>query len=66
MATDEILICLHSTKKYTCQRPGGRKVVRNVKHPLRIHVWGCLAKQGFGRVLFQEQLGTHQTQPVWV
>ncbi len=50
MAADETSIRLHTSHKYTWQRPGERKVVRTVKYPLKINVWGCLSKKGFGRV----------------
>jgi transposase len=52
MATDETSIRLHTSHKYTWQRPGERKVVRTVKYPLKINVWGCLSKKGFGRVFW--------------
>ncbi len=50
VASDETMIRLHTTHKYTWQRPGERKVVRTVKYPLKINVWGCLSEKGFGRV----------------
>lgn len=32
-------------------------VVRRVKHPLKIHVWGCMSRNGFGRLcVFSETL----------
>ncbi|CAF4147660.1 unnamed protein product, partial [Rotaria sordida] len=39
------------------QRPGERKVVRTVKYPLKVNVWGCLSNSGFGRIVcFQHNL----------
>lgn len=59
MFTDETLIHLHSKRKYTWQRPGERKVVRTVKYPLKINVWGCLSTQGFGKMFwFQQNLNS--------
>jgi hypothetical protein len=59
MACDETLIRIHTTHKYTWQRPGERKVIRTVKYPLKIHVWGCLCRKGFGRVFrFKNKLNS--------
>jgi hypothetical protein len=38
VASDETQISLHTTHKYTWQRPGEQKVVRTVKYPLKINV----------------------------
>lgn len=59
MASDETQISLHATHKFTWQRPGERKVVRTVKYPLKVNVWGCLSEKGFGRVFcFKENLNS--------
>ena len=45
-----------------CQRNGmeltwKKKVVRTVKHPVKVNVWGCFSSKGFGRVVcFKENL----------
>ncbi|CAF4441777.1 unnamed protein product [Rotaria sp. Silwood2] len=33
------------------------KIVRTVKYPLKLHVWGCFSKQGFGKlIIFRHNL----------
>ncbi|CAF0866832.1 unnamed protein product [Rotaria sordida] len=55
--SDETTIRLHAVGKFFWQRPGERKVVRTVKYPLKVNVWGCLSNSGFGRIVcFQHNL----------
>jgi hypothetical protein len=31
--------------------------VRSIKHPVKVHIWGCLSRQGFGKIIcFKENL----------
>ncbi|CAF0792472.1 unnamed protein product [Rotaria sordida] len=55
--SNETTIRLHAVGKFFWQRPGERKVVRTVKYPLKVNVWGCLSNSGFGRIVcFQHNL----------
>ncbi|CAF2164131.1 unnamed protein product [Rotaria magnacalcarata] len=37
--------------------PGTKKIVRTVKHSIKVNVWGCFLARGFGRVeCFKENL----------
>ena len=56
MFTDETAIHLHSKRKYTWQRPGERKVVRTVKHSLKINVWDCSSAKGFGKIFWSIEM----------
>ncbi|CAF3107265.1 unnamed protein product [Rotaria sp. Silwood2] len=59
MVTDETTIELNAKRKYTWQHPGERKVVRTIKYPVKVNVWGCLSSKGFGRVFcFQNNLNS--------
>jgi transposase len=53
--TDETTIKLFRNKIRVWRRPGQRIVVRSVKHPVKVHVWGCLSAQGFGRIICFKQ-----------
>ena len=35
--------------------PTSSKVVRRVKHPPKLHVWGCFSKRGFGKLICFKQ-----------
>jgi len=35
--------------------PWEKKVVRTVKHPAKVHVWGCFSAQGFGEIICFER-----------
>ena len=48
--TDESTFFLFSNKHKIWQPRGARKVFRTVKHPTKVHVWGCLSENGFGEL----------------
>lgn len=55
--TDESTFQLYTSKKKVWQFIGRRKIFRTVKHPPKVHVWGCFSSQGFGElVCFQQNL----------
>jgi transposase len=55
--TDESTFQLYSSKKKVWQFARNKKVFRTVKHPPKIHVWGCFSASGFGKlVCFQRNL----------
>ncbi|CAF2863177.1 unnamed protein product [Rotaria sp. Silwood2] len=57
--SDETTVRLNTLKKYYWQQPGERKVVRTVKYPLKINIWGCLSASGFGKIVcFQHNLNS--------
>lgn len=39
--------------------PGKKKIIRTVKHPIKINVWACFSSKGFGRIVcFSENLNS--------
>jgi transposase len=55
--TDESTFYLNRPAGKTWNLPGKRKVVRTVKHPAKVHVWGCFSASGFGEIFcFQRNL----------
>jgi len=55
--SDETTIRMNSVKGLVWNLPGKKKIVRTVKHPIKVNVWGCFSARGFGRVVcFNENL----------
>ncbi len=55
--TDESTFQLYQSNRKVWQFIGRRKVFRTVKHPQKVHVWGCFSSLGFGKLLsFQRNL----------
>jgi transposase len=55
--TDESTININMRKKRVWQRPGKRTVIRVVKHPVKVHIWGCVSSKGFGQCyIFRQNL----------
>jgi transposase len=55
--SDETTIRLNSVKGLVWNLPGKKKVVRTVKHSIKVNVWDCFSSQGFGRIVcFKENL----------
>jgi transposase len=55
--TDESTFQLNQSIGKAWQFSGKRKIIRTVKHPLKVHVWGCFSASGFGRLIcFQRNL----------
>ena len=50
MASDETMIRLHTSRKFSWQRSGERRIARTVKFSLKVNVWGCFSEQEFGRI----------------
>ena len=50
MASDETMIRLHTSRKFSWQRPGERRIALTVKFSLKVNVWGCFSEQRFGRI----------------
>lgn len=46
--TDECSIWARSSFKQTWSTSTNRHVERTVKHGIKVHLWGCFSKQGFG------------------
>jgi len=53
--TDESTFQLFTSKKKVWQFVGRRKVFRSVKHPPKVHVWGCFSASGFGKLVCFER-----------
>lgn len=46
--TDEAPFWAWVTIRKAWSIPSNRIIRRTVKHPIKIHVWGCFCKRGFG------------------
>jgi len=49
--TDESTFQLNQSIGKAWQFSGKRKVIRTVRHPLKVHVWGWFSASGFGRLI---------------
>ena len=47
IASDETMIRLHTSRKFSWQRPGERRIARTVKFLLKVDVSGCFSEQEF-------------------
>lgn len=47
--TDECSMNINIKNKKVWHRPGQKLVIRTVKHPVKVHIWGCVSSNGFGR-----------------
>lgn len=57
MFTDETTFHLFTVPRKVWRRKGQSFVTRTVKHPFKIHAWGCFAASGFGKLfLFKQNL----------
>lgn len=55
--SDEASFWAHSSVSHTWCSRSKRLIQRTVKHPVKVHVWGCFSKQGFGTLcLFTDNL----------
>ena len=50
MVSDETMIRLHTSRKFSWQRSGERRIARMVKFSLKVNVWGCFSQQGSGSI----------------
>ena len=48
--SDEATVCLNPLKRHVWHLSGKREVVRTVKNPIKVNVWGCFSSSGFGRI----------------
>lgn len=53
--TDESSFQLYQSNKKVWHFPRSQKVFRTVKHPQKIHVWGCFSASGFGKLICFER-----------
>lgn len=51
MFTDEASFWSFNVKRRAWSTKQKKLVIRTVKHPSKVHVWGCFTKQGFGRLI---------------
>lgn len=55
--TDESTFQLFTSKRKVWQFVGRKKIIHTVKHPQKVHVWGCFSSSGFGKLIcFQRNL----------
>ena len=50
MASNETMIPLHTSRKFSWQTPGERRIARTEKFSLKANVCGCLSEHGFGSI----------------
>lgn len=48
--SDEMTVYLNRVKRRVWNLRGKKKVIRTVKHSVKINVWGCFSSKGFGRI----------------
>ncbi|CAF3302065.1 unnamed protein product [Rotaria socialis] len=54
--SDETAVRLNSVKGLVWNFPRNKKVVRTVKHLIKVNFWGCFLSKGFGRIIcFREK-----------
>ncbi|CAF3368546.1 unnamed protein product [Rotaria socialis] len=53
--SDETTVRLNCVKGLVWNFPGKKKVIRTVKHPVKVNVWGCFSSKGFGRIVCFKQ-----------
>jgi transposase len=53
--TDESTFQLFQSNRKVWQFVERRKVFRTVKHPQKVHVWGCFSAKGFGKLICFER-----------
>ncbi len=53
--TDESTFKLNQNIRRLWQFLSKRKVTRSMKHPLKVHVWGCFSAQRFRSIIFFTQ-----------
>jgi len=53
--TDESTFYLNQPVGKVWNFPGKKKVIRTVKHPAKVHVWGCFSASGFGEIICFEK-----------
>jgi transposase len=59
--SDEMTVYLNRMKRRVWNLPGGKKVIRTVKHPVKVNVWGCFSSKGFGRIIcFEKNLNAEK------
>ena len=50
MANDETMIRLHTSRKFSWQRSGERRIARTMKFSFKVNVCGCFSEHEFGRI----------------
>ena len=53
--SDETTALLSSVKGFVWNPPGEKKIIRTVKHSIKVNVWGCFSSLGFGRIVCFKQ-----------
>jgi transposase len=48
--TDETSVSTFKYKRKVWRRIGQKKIRSSVKHPVKVHVWGCISSQGLGGI----------------
>ncbi|CAF2995742.1 unnamed protein product [Rotaria sp. Silwood2] len=58
--TDESSFHMKQVIRRVWKKRGEKYYVLTVKHPVKIHVWGCFSKHGFGKlILFKQSLNSN-------
>lgn len=53
--TDEATINCGTRRKRVWHRPGKKVVIRTVKHPVKMHIWGCVRVLDLGSALYSKR-----------
>jgi hypothetical protein len=49
--SDETTFFLSHIKRRAWNFPGRKKVVRTLKHLIKVNAWGCFSSKGFGKII---------------
>lgn len=64
--TDESTINVNMKRKKVWHKPGRKMVIRIVKHPVKVHIWGCVSSKGFGQCyVFSENLNAELMRKIY-
>lgn len=64
--TDEASFCTWVPTKHAWSLPGKSPLQRTVKHPVKVHVWGCFSFHGFGTLyLFTHNLNAEKMLKIY-
>jgi transposase len=64
--TDEATLNINMQRRKVWHRPGKKLVIRTVKHPVKVHIWGCVSSKGFGKCyIFKENLNARLMNKIY-
>lgn len=64
--TDEVSVWGHITTSRAWSKSGNRLLQRSIKHHVKVHLWGCFSKHGFGKLyLFTYNLNAEKMLEIY-